>query len=364
MDYEDNNSYSEDEYSSIYSDDTESEDNFSPYDAEMDSLVNICELHFSHYTPDEISAYICSLNPSILQTLIHGAYDHSQIKHTISYLRLELENFPRPKTNNLNYGKPKLTKYSKTDYLSAAFKFWKNLKPTNKTSQLPATAKEFYPKTLTGKVEPNFHTNRSSTPTTSSFSANQLQQHESPRVSEPNPSHQGYTSLQSLPISAALRPDSPRTFTELLSTKPTSNSSLLANERLVPQPRNLPTTTTAQPATPSTNIYNIIDAKEICQIINKPSPTQLNNPIPSLIRHQIPSPTNINNNPSALQRTQDNLSTHFPPFTQQIFPRFAKKKKKKTRYQSQPTQHQNQCKKQTRTNLISQPSNTTNLTIY
>ena len=123
MDYDDDYLYSEDENHSIYSEDSESQDNFSPYDAEMDSLVNLCELHFSHYTLDEISAYICSLHPSTLQTLIHEAYDPSQIKNTISYLRLELENFYRPKTNNLNSNKIIPMKYSKTDYIRAAFNF-------------------------------------------------------------------------------------------------------------------------------------------------------------------------------------------------------------------------------------------------
>ena len=110
MDYEDDNSYSEDEDYSIYSDYADSQENFSSYDPEIDALVNLCELHFSQYTPDEISAYICSLHPSTLQTLINGAYDHSLIKTTISSLRTELENFHRLKTNSLNFGKTIPTK--------------------------------------------------------------------------------------------------------------------------------------------------------------------------------------------------------------------------------------------------------------
>ena len=98
MDYDDDYLYSEDENHSICSEDTKSQDNFPPYDAEMDSLVNLYELHFSHYTPDEISAYMCSLHPSTLQTLINGAYDHSLIKDTIFSLRTELENFHQATT--------------------------------------------------------------------------------------------------------------------------------------------------------------------------------------------------------------------------------------------------------------------------
>ena len=160
MDYEDDNSYSEDEDYSIYSDYAESQENFSSYDAEIDALVNLCEIHFSQYTPDEISTYICSLHPSTLQTFIHGAYDHSLIKNTISSLRMELENFYRPKTYHLNSEKTIPTKYTKTDYLSAAFKLWKNSKLANKASQLSAIAVEFQPQfqKTTGKVEPNFHT--------------------------------------------------------------------------------------------------------------------------------------------------------------------------------------------------------------
>ena len=99
MKYADDYSCSEDKNYSLYSDYLNSQDHFSNYDDGMDSLLNICEIHFPHYTPEEISAYICSLHPNTLQTLIQGIYDYSLIKNTISSLRLELKKFHQPNKN-------------------------------------------------------------------------------------------------------------------------------------------------------------------------------------------------------------------------------------------------------------------------
>jgi len=167
MEFDDDYSSSELENYSIYSDDSDYQDDFSPHDGEMDSLLNICEIHFPNYTPEQISAYVCSLHQNTLQTIIQGIYEYSQIRNTISHLRSELENFHSPKNTNLIPDKTTPTKFSKTDYLRVAFKFWKNSKSISKTSQLSATAKEFYPELpiLTGKVESNLRIKIPSTPT-------------------------------------------------------------------------------------------------------------------------------------------------------------------------------------------------------
>jgi len=91
----------------------------------MDSLLNICEIHFPHYTSEEISTYIRSLHQNTLQTIIQGIYDYSQIKNTICYLRLELGKFHQTYNLNLNEGRNLPIKYINADYLAAAFKIWK-----------------------------------------------------------------------------------------------------------------------------------------------------------------------------------------------------------------------------------------------
>ena len=157
MEYDDNYSCSEDDNYSLYSDYSNSQDDFATYDDGMDSLLNICEIHFPYYTPEQISAYILSLHPNTLQTLIQGIYDYSQIKKSISYLRVELEKFHHPIKTQPQKTTP--IKYTKIDYLRAAFNTWKHTEFTKYKSQLSATAIEFYPQSQsTGKAESIFHT--------------------------------------------------------------------------------------------------------------------------------------------------------------------------------------------------------------
>ena len=101
MEYEDDYSYSEDDqYSnydnySFYSDDCQEEhqttSSFS--EEQIASFDNLLQSHFSQYTPEEISAYIRSLETTTLINLIQNSTVPHLIKSSINFLQTELDQF-------------------------------------------------------------------------------------------------------------------------------------------------------------------------------------------------------------------------------------------------------------------------------
>ena len=101
MEYEDDYSYSEDDqYSnydnySFYSDDCQEEhqttSSFS--EEQIASFDKLLQSHFSQYTPEEISAYIRSLETTTLINLIQNSTVPHLIKSSINFLQTELDQF-------------------------------------------------------------------------------------------------------------------------------------------------------------------------------------------------------------------------------------------------------------------------------
>ena len=110
MEYEDDYSYSEDnQYSnydnySIYSNDfqVEHQANFCFSEEQIDSFDKLLQLHFSQYTPEEISTYIRSMETITLITLIRNSTDPHLIKSSITFLQTELDQFFHSRKRGIN----------------------------------------------------------------------------------------------------------------------------------------------------------------------------------------------------------------------------------------------------------------------
>ena len=145
MEYEDDYSYSEDDqYSnydnySFYSDDCQEEhqttSSFS--EEQIASFDKLLQSHFSQYTPDEISAYIRSLETTTLIHLIQNSTVPHLIKSSINFLQTELDQFfQREGTKTFDITTPK------------------NSKSSNHTKP----AKEIKSKSsISGEIEPSFN---------------------------------------------------------------------------------------------------------------------------------------------------------------------------------------------------------------
>jgi hypothetical protein len=161
MEYEDDYSYSEDnQYSnyenySIYSNDfqVEHQANFSFSEEQIDSFDKLLQLHFSQYTPEEISTYIRSLETITLITLIRNSTDPHLIKSSITFLQTELDQFFHSRKRGIN-----------TSHITNT----ENLKFINYTKSVPQQSalgneSKFKCSITPGKVEPFFHIEHSNT---------------------------------------------------------------------------------------------------------------------------------------------------------------------------------------------------------